>query len=493
MKLVQKLTLAFILATCAILAVNAVLRVRREAAFFELRSARDNRLLGRTVRSAVLAVWHTEGEARALALVDEMSQAHGKLSFHWIWLDGSTPTHVDAGAIANAAEGETVTAIDRDASGEPTRFTYVPVTAIDGRRAAIEVSEPLAEANAYVRRSIVDALITTASLVAVTGVVAMLLGVWLVGRPVRALVDKARRIGSGDFSGELHIDRRDEIGVLGAEMNAMSARLLVARERLEEETKARIVALEQLRHADRLSTVGKLASGIAHELGTPLNVISGRAAMIATKEVEGGEALESAKIIGQASDRVTAIIRQLLDFARRRGPHARAHEDLGVIARQTTSLLRTLAGKKKVALEVRGDERVVAEVDAAQVQQALTNLVANAIQAANQGGSVIVSVGSERARPPADAEHGEGNLEIDTAFIRVRDDGPGMTEEILAHVFDPFFTTKGVGEGTGLGLSVAWGIARDHGGWIAAESTPGKGATFTLHFPPAPKKASEAT
>ena len=479
MKLAQKLTLAFILATCAILAVNALLRVRREVDLFESKSARDHRLLGRTVKSAILAVWRTEGEARALALVDDLDQQQPrKVTFRWVWLDGSPQLHVDATALANAKENDTVMALDRDASGEPTRYTYVPVTAIDGRRAALEVSEPLTEANVYVRKTVTDTLMTTGMLVAVTAIVAMALGVWLVGRPVHALVDKARRIGSGDFSGPLAIDRRDEIGVLAGEMNAMCDRLIDARGNLESETKARIAALEQLRHADRLSTVGKLASGIAHELGTPLNVISGRAGMIATKEVEGTEAIESAKIVVQASDRVTAIIRQLLDFARRRGPQ-RAEEDLGAIARQTISLLRTLAGKKRVNLEVTADAHVVADVDSAQLQQALTNLVVNAIQAVNSGGNVKVTVGSERAKPPPDV----GGEEQDTAYLRVTDDGPGMTAEILSHVFDPFFTTKGVGEGTGLGLSVAWGIARDHEGWIAAESAPGKGATFTLHLP----------
>jgi signal transduction histidine kinase len=486
MKLAQKLTLAFILATCAILAVNAYLRVHREVDLFESRSARDHRLLCRTVRSAILAVWRTEGEARALALVDDLDQQQPKkVTFRWVWLegDGALQMHVSPHALDGAKDNDTVMAIDRDPNGEPTRYTYVPVTAVDGRHAALEVSEPLSEANAYVRKTVTDTLVTTAMLVAVTGFVAMALGLWLVGRPVRALVDKARRIGSGDFSRPLAIDRRDEIGVLAGEMNAMCDRLVEAREDLESATKARIAALEQLRHADRLSTVGKLASGIAHELGTPLNVISGRASMIATKEVEGTEAIESAKIVVQASDRVTAIIRQLLDFARRRGPQ-RAEEDLGAIARQTTSLLRTLAGKKRVTLEVTGDAHVVADVDSSQLQQALTNLVVNAIQAVNTGGNVIVTLGAERAKPPPDLE---GDAEVDTAFLRVKDDGPGMTDEVLAHVFDPFFTTKGVGEGTGLGLSVAWGIARDHGGWIAADSAPGKGATFTLHLPRTPK------
>ena len=112
------------------------------------------------------------------------------------------------------------------------------------------------------------------------------LGFVMVGRPMRRLNDFAKRIGAGDLGGSLQIPQRDEIGELASEMNRMCTRLRLANERLKEETTARIGALEQLRHADRLKTVGTLASGIAHELGTPLNVVSGRAKMVADRRGE---------------------------------------------------------------------------------------------------------------------------------------------------------------------------------------------------------------
>src|SRR5204863_590761 len=124
---------------------------------------------------------------------------------------------------------------------------------------------------------------------------------------------KARRVGTGDLSGPLHLRQRDELGELANEINLMC-------ERLAEERGAREQATEQLRHADRLTTVGKLASGLAHELGTPLNVVRGRAKLIVDHEVEGKEVTDSARIVVEQAERMTALIRQLLDFARPRAP-----------------------------------------------------------------------------------------------------------------------------------------------------------------------------
>jgi two-component system NtrC family sensor kinase len=330
-------------------------------------------------------------------------------------------------------------------------------------------------------------VITTGVMAAVCGALVMLLGGWFVGRPIRALVDKARRIGAGDLSGPLVLRQRDEIGVLAAEMNAMCDRLARARDELAAATAAKIAMLEQLRHADRLSTVGKLASGIAHELGTPLNVVSGRARLIADG-LSPEETRESAVTIAEQAQRMTRIIRQLLDFARRRSAD-KSPQDLRAVARQTVSLLAPLAEKRRarLALDER-DEPLVADVDLGQLQQALTNLVVNALQAMPEGGVVQVGACRERVRPPAD----HGGPEDDYLAIWVADEGEGMTEETMAHIFEPFFTTKPAGEGTGLGLSVTYGIVNDHGGWIGLESRVGQGSRFTVYLPEHREQARSA-
>jgi signal transduction histidine kinase len=261
-------------------------------------------------------------------------------------------------------------------------------------------------------------------------------------------------------------------------MNTMCERLIEAPERVDAATAARIAAIEQLRHADRLMTVGKLASGVAHELGTPLNVVSGRAGMIADGETSPEETVSYARIIIDAADRMTRIIRSLLEFARRRGPQ-KALQSLEPAVARTLELLRPLGAKKRVdlALDVRQVSPV--DVDLNQFEQVVTNLVVNAIQSMAHDGKVIVALSDERVHPPADI----GGDESAYACVRVADEGEGIAPEHMPHVFEPFFTTKDVGEGTGLGLSVAYGIIHDHGGWIEVSSVLGKGTEFAVYLP----------
>jgi two-component system NtrC family sensor kinase len=207
-------------------------------------------------------------------------------------------------------------------------------------------------------------------------------------------------------------------------------------------------------------------------------VVSGRAKMVATGEVTGPEVIESAEIIGDQVDRIAKIIRQLLDFARRRAPDRGRHA-LAPLAEQTLNLLKPMATKKQVELALEAGPEVEADVDVGQIQQALTNLVVNGIQAMPSGGKLHVQVGLARVVPPADT----GGLESDYAILSVADQGVGIEREVVPRIFEPFFTTKGVGEGTGLGLSVAYGIARDHGGWIAVDSELHHGSRFSLFVP----------
>jgi signal transduction histidine kinase len=317
------------------------------------------------------------------------------------------------------------------------------------------------------------------------------LGAWLVGRPIKSLISKARRVGAGDFSGRLDLRHAGEIGELATEMNLMSERLAEAGMQVAAATAAQIAAIEQVRHADRLSTVGKLASGIAHELGTPLNVVSGRAQLIQESvpassgdKIGAAELLEvadHARIIVEQSRRMSAIIRQLLDFARRRGVRKAAY-DLRQLVAQTVSMLQNLAGKRGVALVVEPDPATApafAQVDASQMQQVLTNVVVNAIQSMPTGGTVTLSLRPSSAQAPQGEECAAG----ERWEIAVKDEGEGIGPEVLPRVFEPFFTTKAVGEATGLGLSVAYGIVQEHGGFITAESEPGKGSRFAIHLP----------
>jgi signal transduction histidine kinase len=316
----------------------------------------------------------------------------------------------------------------------------------------------------------------TGSLVLLSGCAALLLGVRLIGRPLDQVVQKIRRVGAGDFSGPLLLSGHGELDELAAGLNTMCEQLDGVRAGIRRETDARIAALEQLRHEDRLKTLGKLASGIAHELGTPLNVISGYAGMIAGGSLSSQEAAESAQTIKAQSERITNTIRRILDFARRR-PGQKMPVDLR--HPPDLDLVAPLAQSGTLADLADGDDTAVVRADVEQSRQVVLNLATNAVQAMPQGGNVEVAVGPANARPPA----GQTDPGRQHVCISIRDEGEGISAENLNHIFEPFFTTKGPGQGTGLGLPIAEGIVREHGGWIAVESTPGKGSRFCVCLP----------
>ncbi len=184
-------------------------------------------------------------------------------------------------------------------------------------------------------------------------------------------------------------------------------------------------------------------------------------------------------MIGDATDRMTKIIKQLLQFARRKGLQKEA-KDVQSLAKETLDLLRPLATKRSVALEIEPSSvETAAPVDAGQLQQVITNLVMNAVQAIPKRGHVKLRWYEKRLTPAPEIG---GQAEIHLC-LDVEDDGQGIPQENLARVFEPFFTTKDVGEGTGLGLAVSYGIIRDHGGWITVKSELDRGTTFTIVLP----------
>ena len=483
MKLAIKLGFFLVLGMWLVLALEFWISAGRELRFHEADTRQDQHVAGQVLRTALRETWRREGRAAALALVERADQAAGETTVRWIELD-SLPGEGSAARLARLdleplARGEEVQRTLKQPDGPGLVVTAVPVT-IDGRVAgALELTESLVGSHRHVQATLLRRLAAAGLLGGLSGVIAMLLGALLVGRPMRSLVDKTRRIAAGDLSSPIALRQRDEVGELAREIDAMCERLVVARERIAAETAAHNATLDQLRHADRLVTVGKLASGVAHELGTPLTVASQRAKMIASGETSGPAVVEGARIIAVEMQRMTSIIRQLLTFARRHAPN-KARHDLRRVARETAGLLAPLAERGGVAVQVEAlDAGPDVEVDAEQIRQALANLIVNGIQAMPDGGALRITVGTRFAQPPA----GHGGPPGDYVVLSVRDQGGGIAPEHLPHVFEPFFTTKDVGEGTGLGLAVAHGIVQDHGGWIEVDSALGQGSCFSICLP----------
>ena len=175
---------------------------------------------------------------------------------------------------------------------------------------------------------------------------------------------------------------------------------------------------------------------------------------------------------------MTGILRQLMDFARRRSPK-REEASLLALCESTLALLAPLADRRGVTVHVRETDAPSALIDVGQMQQVLTNLVVNAIQATPSGGEVVMELSTRDATNPSIPEAATAPH----VCIEVSDTGEGVAKEHLSRVFEPFFTTKDVGEGTGLGLSVAYGIVVDHGGWIEVAHRDGGGTVFRVWIP----------
>ena len=222
----------------------------------------------------------------------------------------------------------------------------------------------------------------------------------------------------------------------------------------------------QLRKTERLAELGTLASGMAHEIGTPMNVILGRAELLMRKAQDENTRKGLTTIVMQV-ERITKIMNQLLSFARKR-PSERRAVDLRQVV---TDVLDVLQEKvKKQHIQVQREEAAdlpLAWVDPDQMSQVLLNLVLNACHAMPDGGTLVFRLHS-----------------VDQSVaLSVQDTGCGMSEEDIKKIFDPFFTTKPVGEGTGLGLTVVHGIIQEHEGTIRVNSHPGEGATFMVTLP----------
>jgi signal transduction histidine kinase len=310
---------------------------------------------------------------------------------------------------------------------------------------------------------------------------------YAVMRPLRRMLEGIAAVGKGDLSRVILSERDDEIGALAGQFNAMTASLREAREESERAASARLGLEARLRQSEKLATIGQLAAEIAHEVGTPLNVIGGRARALHKKaERAGGTGNELAKdvekntgIISDEVARITKIIRQVLDFSRQRGPTMTRVKLAAVVAEALEFLSETIERQAIVVDNASRKDLPDVPGDPDQIQQVCLNLFMNAIHAMPRGGTLRIAT-EELVRR-------KGGLDLAPpaayAVLTVADTGAGIPVADRDKIFEPFFTTKDEGQGTGLGLAVSHGIVKDHDGWIEVDSPAGGGAVFRVYLP----------
>ena len=312
---------------------------------------------------------------------------------------------------------------------------------------------------------------------ATAGVATLILMVALIALAVRRyisqpLAELSRRVIS--FSADEASPRfsvRDEVELLIGEFRKLGEELARARADLLEKHRSEIELERRLLHSDRLATIGSLATGLAHEIGTPMGVIRGRAEYVLHSRMDEKKTTEGLEIIIAQIDRITNIVRMLLDYSRYR-ESLKMTTDLRPIVQRSIHLIETEATKRGVVVGTKlGDEPLPIDCDPDQLQQVFVNLGINALDAMRvTGGTLSIA---------ARSEHDNGASRITLIF---EDTGPGVPEPYRERIFDPFFTTKEPGEGTGMGLAVCQTIVQSHNGKIAFESGP-TGTRFFVSFP----------
>jgi len=290
-----------------------------------------------------------------------------------------------------------------------------------------------------------------------------------VSRPLAELSRRVLRYSGGEDGNNA---ANNEVQLLGEEFQRLDQRLIKAHEDLLERHRYELELDRRLQRADRLATIGTLASGLAHEIGTPMGVIRSRAELLLESNVRPEKTREGLEIILKQIERVSRIVTMLLDYARARESH-RAESDIQIILDHVLNLLESEARRRGVRIIVAssGGPFIVA-CDAEQLQQVFVNLIINAFDAmAPSGGTLKVII---------DVEHQDHQTPL--LKLTFEDTGPGIPPQFQERLFDPFFTTKPPGQGTGMGLSVSQAIMRDHNGDISFDSTD-DGSRFYVRLP----------
>lgn len=381
-------------------------------------------------------------------------------------------------AAATIRTGQTVT----ERRG-PIMFVGHPVVRKDAPLAVV-VSVSFAAADQARRQGLRIAM----SVAAVT-LVLLLLVVDLITRrfvhaPLADIAGTMRRVAGGDWEARAPARRGDEFGIVAAGLNDMVARLqnfnrelqerideataqLRLRNQALEDSYQRVLALrEALARAERLAAVGQMAASVAHEVGTPLNLVSGYVQMLQEDEELGARVRAKLAIVDEQISRVTGVLRHMLEHARQPAPRARM--SLQPIVARATEVAEPALSRSGVRLHVDMAPGLPdVSVDEVQIELALLTLINNALDAMPKGGSLYLTV---RGTPEA-------------VTVEVRDTGEGISPEILPRLFEPWVTTKSVGRGTGLGLSIVRDIIRGHAGSIDVQTSPDAGASFTIQLP----------
>lgn len=480
MKTTTKLILSLTLVVGIIMTLGGYLRVRQRASILETALHNELRAHAVTLQIALQDVYAAGQQKQAQKLIDHLSEFPKVYSVILFNEQGQVLMLSNPAATEELRHPPEIQRVLQ--FGETHELTQgndlfsilMPIQLDKERRGAFQISQPLSLIQTEVAQARREIALITLALFAATILVVALVIRFSVLRPINDLLTGVMAFSEGDLNYRVLVPGGGgEIARLASEFNRMAARLFKQRTQVINAAAEQLALERSLKQSERLATVGRLAAGIAHEMGAPLNVIKGRVDMLRKRKDATAERRDHwLEIIDTQSDAIARIVYQLLTLAR---PFHLQQEAVEVtkLVQGVVDLIQpeAIASQTRIVLTM-SDHQTIAG-DRNLLHQVLLNLCLNALHAMPNGGNLQIG-----ALPQEQQKEGRTFM-----ALRIADTGLGIAPEHLPHIFDPFFTTKEIGQGTGLGLAVSHRIVEEHGGWIEAENRPEGGASFTVWLP----------
>lgn len=478
MNLVRRMTLA--IGGCAVILSGGAGLLLLEREERELRSVaqRETLLLGRSLQVAfenAIRDRQIEDVTETLNALSRVDQSVAVFVFdqagELIGASSNAKLSPEASRTGLSAQQEIEPVIEF-ATGQGTELLRIGFQLEDAAPfgvSAVVLEKPLVELQRDLRTTRRGIASSTLLFVAVVALSTWFITGRYIGRPLRRLVTNMRLVRTGDLRILPATASADEVQDTQLEFEQLVRDLDSARRRADQESEARRRMERGLQEADKLLTLGQLSAVMAHEIGSPLQILEGRARSMKKQAADPALVRRTADMIIEQSERITRIVKQLLSLNRRRPP-VRKPVDAEKLVRGVVALLELEARRRDVRIEVVIEASANILADADQLQQVALNLLRNALDAAPRKSTIVISLGGDDEQ----------------LVLLVSDEGAGVPESARPHLFEPFFTTKAASGGTGLGLSAVLSIAREHHGRAEFVDVDAAGCRVKVTLPRGP-------